>query len=260
MRRGHLMVEALCALALAGVLIVACASVIRTTRRVTAAAESRARAERTGTEALQVVSGLLRDAEAVQLLGDTAIAFDLRVAEGVVCARDPSGVVFPPAGTSLPLFAAVQPPEPGDVLRLGIRDSAGAVVAWSATRIDSVTTRSGGTACGPAGGWVEFADQALPSVRALAALDARVAEGAVARIGRPGRLALYNSGGDWMLGWRRCGNGTCGVIQPLAGPLRSPADGGLRVVDEGGRLSIRIGVPGIAGIMESTVGRSDAGR
>ena len=34
-----------------------------------------------------------------------------------------------------------------------------------------------------------------------------------------------------MLGWRRCSTdfAICGVVQPVAGPLRTPAAGGLRI-------------------------------
>ena len=46
------------------------------------------------------------------------------------------------------------------------------------------------------------------------------------------RFTLYHAGnGDWMLGWRRCApiSLVCGVVQPVAGPLRPPSSGGLRI-------------------------------
>jgi len=64
-----------------------------------------------------------------------------------------------------------------------------------------------------------------------------------------------------MLGWRRCANGTCGVVQSIAGPLRSPAGGGFRVRQlVGGVIEVEVGVAGLAGAMTSSVVRTDAGR
>ena len=261
MRRGHLLVEALCALALAGLLVVACATTVLTARRTTAGTERRARAERAGTEALQVAAALLRDADSLRLLGDTAAEFDLRIAEGVVCARDAGSVTFAPGGVAEPLYAAVQPPEVGDLVRAVVRDSAGTVLRWSAARVDSVTVRSGAAACGAPGIWVPIADGTALSVRVVAALDPLVAPGAAARIGRHGRLSIYESAGEWMLGFRRCASGTCGVVQPLAGPLRRPSDGGLRIVSDGdGTLRLRVRVPGLGEPLEALVSRTDAGR
>lgn len=260
-RRGYLLVEALCALALAGVLVVACASAVLTARRATASAEVRARAERAGTEALQVVAGLLRDADSVRLLADTAVEFELRIAEGVICARDAGSVTFPPAAAASGLFSAVQPPEPGDLLRTALLDGTGGVLEWTAAPIDSVTVRSGGAACGAPGVWVSVADQGRPSVRAVAAVSGAISPGSPARVGRRGRVAIYESAGEWMVGWRRCANGACGVVQPLAGPVRRPSEGGFQVVDlGGGTLRLRVRVPGIAGPLETLVGRTDAGR
>lgn len=259
-RRGVLLAEALCALALAGLLVVACASAVLTARRATAAGEVRARAERAGTEALLVAAALLRDADSVRLLGDTAVEFDLRIADGVICARDSTSVTFPPARAASGLYAAVQPPESGDLLRAAVRDSAGAVLRWTTARIDGVTVRAGVAACGAPGVFVTEADQAAPSLRAVVLVDAAVTVGAAARIGRHGRLALYESAGDWMLGFRRCSHGTCGVVQPLAGPLRRPAEEGFRITDVGdGTLTLRVRVPGVVAPLEALVVRTDAG-
>jgi hypothetical protein len=57
--------------------------------------------------------------------------------------------------------------------------------------------------------------------------------GAIARIARPERLALYRSSGEWMLGWTEWSRASGGwnTIQPLAGPLlpyaNAPATSGV---------------------------------
>ena len=57
---------------------------------------------------------------------------------------------------------------------------------------------------------------------------------------RRGRLALYASSGEWMLGWRRCTTDglTCGVAQPAAGPLASRSAGGFRIRVDGPLLVV----------------------
>lgn len=257
--------EALCALALAGVLAVACASAVVHGRRLLASAESRARAERAGLETLQVVAAIARDADSLVVLGDTAIELQLRVGDGVVCAREGAALYLPPgSGSGDPaLVSLVQPIEIGDEVRAWVEDTLTGYRAWVSAPVESVTTRTGEVPCGSAGGFVAVGDSAASRSRlVMSALDARIGPGTPVRIGRRGRLALYNAGGgDWMLGWRRCGNGTCGVVQPVAGPLRSRSAGGFRVTAlGGGALDIRVGVPGIAGQMQAPVARTDAGR
>lgn len=256
--------EALCALALGGVLAVACAGALLQARRLLASAESRARAERAGLETLQVVASIARDADSIVVLGDTAIELQLRVGDGVVCAREAAALYLPPArvGAGAALVSLVQPVEIGDEVRAWIEDTVTGYRAWVSAAVESVTTRTGEVPCGSAGGMVAVDDAGAARSRLVVSmLDARIAPGTPVRIGRRGRLALYNSGGEWMLGWRRCGNGTCGVVQPVAGPLRSRAAGGFQVNSlGGGALEIRVGVPGVAGQMKAPIARTDAGR
>lgn len=264
-RRGYLIAEALCALALAGVLAVACATALLHARRLLAGAEQRARAERAGLEALQVVAAIARDADSIVVLADTAVELHTRIADGVGCAREAAALVLPPARTAdgAALMALALPIEPGDELRAWVEDTITGFRAWLAAPVESVTVRSGEVPCGSAGGLVAAVDAAETRLRLVASgLDGRVGAGTPVRIGRRGRLALYPAGsGEWMLGWRRCANGTCGVVQPVAGPLRSPAGGGFRVRQlVGGVLEVEVGVAGVAGAMTSSVVRTDAGR
>ena len=264
-RRGFLVAEALCALALAGVLAVATASALLQGRRLLATAEARARAERAGVETLQIVGALVRDADSLVVLGDTAIEFQSRIADGVVCARVGDALFLPPTRPSVgpPLVSLAQPLEVGDEVRAWVEDTVTGYRAWVSAPVESLTTRTGDAPCGSAGGFADASDAAAARMRVVApALDPRVRAGTPLRVGRRGRLALYNVGeGQWMLGWRRCANGACGVVQPVAGPLRSPAMSGFRVRDlGGGMLGLSAGVAGIPGVFESLVVRTDAGR
>jgi len=263
-RAGFLLAEALCALALSALLAVACATALGGVRRATLAAEARARAERGGREALQVITALARDADSLLVLGDTALDLTIRIASGVVCARDSLGLTLPPALVTggAALVAQAQPVEAGDELSVLVRDSAVAA-RWERSPIDSVSERSGESPCGPRGGFVAAADAGAGRLRLVPrALSAGAGAGSAARVGRRGRLVLYNAGrGEWMLGWRRCAVGVCGVVQPVAGPLRTPAAGGLRIEDAGaGALRVRVRVPGVTGEMEALVTRTDVGR
>ena len=264
-RPAFMLAEALCALALAALLGIACATALVGVRRALLGAESRARTERGGREALQVVAALARDADSVVVLGDTAVELTIRIATGVVCARESLTLTLPPArvATGPALLARAQPVEPGDALSVLLRDSLGSAARWERVTVDSVSERAGEVPCGSASGFVAGADVANPRVRlVLASLDPAVRPGAPVRIGRRGRLALYYAGrGEWMLGWRRCNSGACGVVQPVAGPLRGPSMGGFMAETErDGVLRVRVGVPGIAGQLEARVTRTDVGR
>lgn len=264
LRRGVLLAELLCALALAGVLAVACGLALGGARRAMAAAESRARGERAGREALQVAAALVRDADAVAVLGDTAIALRARIAHGVVCGRDAASLTLPPARSAL--LALGQMPEAGDVVRVLVRDSLLGARRWVESPVDSVMERAGESPCAT-GSYV--ASASAPRLRLVLpagspALGPAVVPGTPVRVSRPGRIAPYRAGdGEWMLGWRRCGPdpaGPCGAVQPLAGPVRSAAQAGWRVaVDaEGVRLAVR--VPVAPHSMDALVRRTDAGR
>jgi type II secretory pathway pseudopilin PulG len=260
-RRGYLLAEALCALALAGLLAVAAAAALTTARRAMAVAEGRARAERAGREAIQVVAALVRTADSVEVLGDTALELSIRIASAVVCGRDGAALVLPPARVTsgLPFTNRAQPIEAGDAAEVLELDTLLGSARWARSRVDSASERSALSVCGPADGFVDAADAGASRIRLVLADSAvRAAPGAAVRIGRRGRIAIYYAGaGEWMLGWRRCGQGTCGVIQPVAGPLRSAASGGFRVRTDGVGFAVSVRVPGVPDAFESLLGRAD---
>ncbi len=263
-RRGFLLAEALCALALSVVLAAAVGVSLAGARRAMGAAESRARARRNALEALQVTAALLRDADSVTVLGDTAVELSLAIADGVVCARDLAGVTLAPASTRASGLLASQPPEADDEVRALVRDTLGGA-RWVAAVVDSATTRTGSDACVTDGRYVAASDAALPRPRLVGSLDPRATPGTPVRVARRGRLSLYHAGGgDWMLGFRRCARGVCGTNQPVAGPLRTPSGGGFRILLAGpGAHRIVVRVAGAGAFSDSAsmvVARTDAGR
>lgn len=234
-RRGHLLVEALCALALMGVLAVAAASALRRAQQTLLTTEREARAARGAREAIAIATAMVQDASQPTAVGDTAIDFRLPIATGVTCDRIAGDAVLPPESPfSSGFMSAAQRVEPGDLLRWRAVDSLTGVVAWREARIDSVFSVAAGAAC-PVGLYVAATDGARARTGLRLDGSASPSAGTPVRVHRPGRLVLYRSAGEWMLGWRRCAGGLCGVVQPIAGPLLSAAHGGFRVqVDSGG--------------------------
>lgn len=252
-RRGALLAEALCALALAGVLAAVAGVALGAARRALATTDALTSAERAGQEAAAIAVALLRDADSLALLADTGVAFALPVATGVVCALEPEAIWLPPvrARSGRPFTLRAQPVEAGDLVRVLVVDSVAVGARWVGDLVvDTVTERIGSPGCDAGDGWVaaEDAAEVRLRLRVTGPLPADLAIGAPVRVARRGRLALYHAGGgDWMLGWRRCASdgAGCGAIQPVAGPLRSPAAGGFRLArDAEGTLTVQArGVP-----------------
>ena len=233
LRRGHLLAEALCALALAGVLAASAATVLTGARRSLAAAERRDRAERAERETVAIARALLAAADGVVLRGDTAVDFDHLLATGIVCAVESSALILapaaPPGGASL--LHVAQMPGADDIAAVRVPGDEG---QWWHAVVDSAQERSLPGVCTASDGWRDAAAAGAPVLR-LTLMDlvpAEITPGAVVRVGRRGRLTVYHAGsGDWMLGWRRCNPwvDVCGVVQPIAGPLRQPAAQGFRI-------------------------------
>jgi hypothetical protein len=234
-RLGYLLAEALCALALAGLLGAAAATALSGARRTLRASESRDVAERASVEAVGVLRAALESGNVFALRGDTAVELDLLIAVAPICGIEPRAVLLPPAATvaNAPLTAALQAPAIDDIAALRVAVSPTDPPTWDALLVDSVQVRTSG-GCDSSSGWSGVADDAAPRWR-LALSDTvptALQIGDLIRVGRTGRFTLYHAGsGDWMLGWRRCApvSMVCGVVQPVAGPLRPPAAGGLRI-------------------------------
>jgi hypothetical protein len=251
LRRGHFLAEALCALALAGVLMASAGLVLTGARRRLEVSEHRDRTERAGREAAEVVRHVLDTGSGIVLRGDTAVEVDMLLGASVVCSVEPRAVVLPPPrdGTGLTLLPQAVTPDDLVALRL----PSDAEEEWWYGAIDAVQEHRLPGVCDAARGWRSMGDAAAPVLRLLLRdpVPADVATGTPVRVIRRGRFTLYRAGsGEWMLGWRRClpvGEG-CGVVQPVAGPLASPRDGGLRVGWlSGGAVGIAVEARGAGG-------------
>jgi len=234
-RGGHLLVEALCALALSGVLATAAGLALGAARRSLASTERIARADRSSRETVAVVAGMMEQSDSIALEGDTAAALTVGIGVGAVCATVGRAIVLPPVEVSsgLPIMVRSQPLDVGDLVSVLMVDSVALGAYWIWTEVDSTTVVTAASPCGIAEGWMGAADAGAERTRLFLrdSLPTAMPPGAPVRIFRRGRLALYHDGsGEWMLGWRRCvTSGACGVVQPVAGPLRAPGGGGLRL-------------------------------
>jgi hypothetical protein len=254
LRPGYLLAEALCALALAGLLAAAAAMLLSGARRSLHASERRDRADRAERETLAILRESLAGADGIILRGDTAVDFDLLIGTGIVCDRETAAIVLPPptVRSGLPLTVVTQPLGPEDVVAIRTSAITDDEEVWWIGVVDSAQVRPLPGVCDPASGWRSAADEDAPLVRLTLRdplpPDAEV--GAPVRLGRRGRFTLYHAGGgDWMLGWRRCHPwlDLCGAVQPIAGPLRPPSAGGLRLEWAGNPVGLAVLATGAAG-------------
>lgn len=216
------------ALALAGVLAAAAALALSGARRSLHAAERRDRAERAERDAVAILREALTAGDAILARGDTAVELDLLLGVSVACAVDQRAVLLPPVSGAGAITALPQEPARDDLLAVRLDD---ADEAWWYGVIDSVQSRTTPGVCDGIDGWQSGAAVSALRVVLMDTLPGEVRVGATVRIARRGRFTLYHAGsGDWMLGWRRCHPWleVCGVVQPVAGPLRTPSAGGLR--------------------------------
>jgi hypothetical protein len=222
-------------LALAGLLAAAAGTALTAARRSLRAAEQRDVAERAALETVGVLRAALETGSVLALRGDTAVDLDLLLAVAPICGIE-TRAVFLPAATTIgnsPLTAALQAPVAGDIAAFRLAATPVEAPEWHAFVIDSVQVRTAG-GCDAASGWSSVSDNAAPRWRLVFAdtLPTGLAIAGLVRVGRTGRFTLYHAGsGDWMLGWRRCAaiSMVCGVVQPVAGPLRPPSAGGFRI-------------------------------
>lgn len=217
------------ALALAGVLAAAAALALSGARRTLYASERRDRAERAERDAIAILREALTAGDAVLARGDTAIDLDVLLGVSVLCAVESRAVILPPIVGDSALTVLPQEPGRDDLLAVRLDDPD---ERWWYGVIDSVQSRVIPGVCTDADGWQPGGSSA-PALRVvlLDTLPSELRVGATVRVARRGRFTLYHAGsGDWMLGWRRCHPWleVCGVVQPVAGPLRTPSAGGLR--------------------------------
>lgn len=208
-RPGLTVLELLLATGLAGVLAIAATGLVRAAARVSTREVARSRAATITEDALAVVAALIDDAVAAVVQGDTVLVESL-VLDGAPCAD----------GTVVPLVRGPgRSPESSDrwVGLERVRTAVGGdSAAWRP--VAPMPIRPDGTACAKS-------DSALTLLRVV----------------RRARIESYRtSDGVWMVGFRECPDG-CHPIQPLAGPVRAPPEGGwqLRAVECGVEIGVR---------------------
>lgn len=241
LRPGHLLAEALIALTLAGVLAAASALALTGARRSLHASERRDRAERAERDAVAILREAVSAGDAVMVRGDTAVDLDVLLGVSVVCGVEPRALLLPPSVGAGALTALPQEPGRDDLVAVRLDDDE---ESWWYGVVDSLQVRSIRGVCDAASGW-QPGGTAAPIMRLvlLDSVPAEVRVGSSVRLARRGRFTLYHAGsGEWMMGWRRCHPWleVCGVVQPVAGPLRTPSAGGLRfrALEEPSRLEI----------------------
>lgn len=226
-RRGYLLVEAVCALALLGLIAASAGLVLSGARRALAERERRDVAFRTERETIEILERSIGLGDGVLLRGDTAVEFDHLIGTSVACGAEGRALYLPlPSDAGGSLTHWLQRPVADDVvaIRRGSDDS------WEYATVDSVQDRFSPEPCAAAGGWRPHGIAVL-RLTVWEDLPPDVSIGAAVRLLRRGRFTLYHAGsGHWMLGWRRCHPWLelCGTVQPVAGPLRAPSAKGLR--------------------------------
>lgn len=253
LRDGHTLAEALCALALGGVVAAAAGLMLGSARRALEQAEEHITGGRAEREAVAIVRKAMATGDAIVLHGDTAVELDLLIGVSLLCGVETRALLLPPQRTSgsASLTALPQLPARDDIVLVRQFDGTPESRWWHAA-LDSVIERRIPGQCTASDGWRAPVDSAARLLRLVVSdsIPAEFAPGSEVRILRRGRFALYPIGGDeWALGWRRCHpfSGACGTIQPLASPLRSPGASGFRVAAQNDAAVWTISASGIGG-------------
>lgn len=160
-------------------------------------------------------------------LSDSAITWQATIGSAAVCNLTPASVVLPRAplvsGVAVASFESA--PQPGDQVLLlhdgptqSLQDD-----RWMRASVTAVHSAPGACVGGPLADSV--IDASTPAWRLdLVPAPSPTGLAMMAVLLRPQRLALYQSSGEWMLGFAEA-NGIAGwnIIQPAAGPLSGPA-------------------------------------
>lgn len=241
-RRGVSLVELLAALPLLALLTLVSVQLALSAHRHTLRADGAIAASRELRHAATVLASEVRPLRPRDLVAwaDTAIEFEGAVGIGVVCAANgarhvlslASDPAIPVGDSAVDLRAAMwmQPPQPGDAVHWFTATTAplDTITAMRDEASDNVRSVNNGVGCAtsplalsPAGRSVELETTAawtrLPLI------------GAPVRVTRRTRYSLYRgTDGDWYLGRRTRSGATWDVVQPVAGPLLSARQSGVR--------------------------------
>jgi hypothetical protein len=244
-RRGSALLELLVALPLATMLAAAAAAMLVGVWRLARRGESQLAGTRELRHAHAALAADVRPLRARDLrdVRDTAIEFDAVLGVGVVCAastRDRIDLLAadPDDAVGLAWAASVQP---GDVVSLWHADPTGAPRPLNHATPLAGLSWSGG--CGGAPWTAAWADRRAVRITLTVASPDLGMIGAPATVQRRVRYSLYRSGASWFLGRRTLTGGRWDTVQPVAGPLLSPAQGGMSVqaLDRRSEPAVRLG-------------------
>jgi hypothetical protein len=250
-RRGAGLAEMIVALTLAAIVSVAGATALAGAERYTRRARGASDARRTLREAEAVLASELRAApsDSLRIKGDTAVDFLGLVGVSVICVSSGVVLVLPPdaAAGGYPYSSWRAAPEAGDIL--AAFDTGSGV--WRTAVVDTASTRTDGEGCTPSSGLLSPADSVARRPVTRVVLRSPLASGAAwagspLRVVRSARYAITKAAdGSWSLSYRRCTGSSCGVAQPVVGPLAAPGDSGLVFADTaiGARVDVSLRTP-----------------
>lgn len=242
-RCGSSLVELLVALPLAAVVAALAAATLINSWRLVRRADAALGSLRELRHAQAALSSDLRPLRArdLRVASDTAVEFDAMLGAGVVChatsgsvdrvdivsldPADPRGISWASSvqiGDALTLWRTAPSGEPAMLEhRTTVQD-----IAW-------------GAACTASPWLVGWADQRTVRFTLADRSPTPLAVGGAVSAHRQTRYSLYRSATAWFLGKRTRNSGAWDVIQPVAGPLVSPGQGGMRVyaLDAGGLVT-----------------------
>jgi hypothetical protein len=207
-RRGTTLAELIVVLLLGSMVVALYASTVvaqRRAERTAAGANAPAAAADESVHVLMSAFERIAAGDSVWIRGDTAFEWRATIGVAIACAYGGDTVVVPDSGAAAWWESA---PDSGDAAELG------GTGTWTREEVLSVSTQSGGGACGGAQRTLR-----LRSALALGAVP-------VVRVTRRTRFMLYQGGdGAWWLGQRTCSFAPplrCTSAQPVAGPLAAP--------------------------------------
>ncbi len=235
-RRGGTLVELLMAIPIAALLAAAAAATLIGGWRLLRQAASSQGSAREMRHAQAAFEAELRPLRAGDLhaVSDTAMEFDAVLGAGVVCATTAAATgatirvemvsADPADSRGVSWASSVQV---GDQLSLwrATPDTVASVVEFRTT----VRDISWGAACAASPWMAGWTDRRTVRLTLADASPSPIVVGAPVAARRRTRLSLYRSGAFWYLGKRTRAGGAWDVVQPVAGPLLSAAQGGLSV-------------------------------
>lgn len=247
-RAGVALVELLVAATLGALICSASVAIVLHVGRATSAAVARDVGFRIGGEGVALLEALGRHLRYPVVIGDSALGGDVRIVAGVVCRGEPSSVTLAPAGPEVSdaLAFLADVPAAGDRLEVLVPTGVAWEHEWDGLQVTDVSLLSAAQGCGATSPFVSAADRGALVVRlSVTPPHPRLADGVAVEVYRSVRIMPYRTvSHDWMIGFRSCVGDRCSTVEPMVGPVRSPADGGLRFRSDGvGVISLELRVP-----------------